>query len=381
VMAVCLCALLTSVLVFSSPVQVEQYPGGEVLTDPVAQLQRKLERGDAALSFSPGRGYLPSVLRELAIPVSSQSLVFSKTSLQIDHISVSTPRAVYFNDDSYVAWIPDAPMIEIASTDPRYGAVFYTLAQDQSMTPSFQRLQQPCMSCHGPVRPEIPAPLLLMMSVDTDVTGEIVNDFFLTTDRSALEERWGGWYVSGSTGAMQHRGRSIPADTSRYLASHSDVVALMLLAHQADVHNRIAELAQEFRTGGVQSGWQEAVEPLVRTLLFSGEAALAAPIQGSSPLASEFSTKGPRDSKGRSLRDLDLQGRLFRYPLSYLIYSESFAQLPVEAKERVFARLLDVLRSTDNSEPFRHLSTADRTATLEILTATLPDFSKWVAAR
>lgn len=38
---------------------------------------------------------------------------------------------------------------------------------------------------------------------------------------------------------------------------------------------------------------------------------------------------GPRDRIGRSLRDLDLQERLLRYPFSYMIYSEAHAILEI----------------------------------------------------
>lgn len=373
-------ALLLCCLALAVPAQAPQYPGGEELTDPVALLQKRLERGEATLRYTADRGYLPSLLEQLGIPVSSQTLVFSKTSLQIDRISTATPRAVYFNDDVYVGWIPNSPMMEIASTDPRYGTIFYTLPQDETAAPSFQRLQEPCTSCHGPVRPEIPSPLLLMMSVDVDPTGEIVNDFFLTTDRSPMDERWGGWYVTGTTEDAKHMGRRVPSNTARYPSSHSDVVALMLLAHQADVHNRIGELGQAAR---MRSGAEldAFIEPLVRSLLFSDAAPLTSRVRGSSNFATDFSTKGPRDPKGRSLRDFDLEKRLFRYPLSYLIYSEAFDRLPAAAREGVYARLLDVLSGKDLNERYRHLSSTDRAAILEILTATAPDFAKWASAR
>ena len=369
--------LLTAIgVAWAGQVQGPQFPAGTTFTDPVALLNRRIERGEVKLRYTPERGYLPSLLKELAIPVSSQMLVFSKTSLQTDRISSSTPRAVYFNDDVYVGWIPDSPMMEVASVDPRYGTVFYTLPQSETKTPSFVRLEQPCISCHGSVSEDVPAPLLLMMSSDMNEAGDLVKQFLLTTDRSPFSERWGGWYVTGMAGEAKHMGREIPANTKRYLTSHSDVVALMLLAHQAEVHNRISETSHKARTAGGSAGLAAAVEPLVKILLFSGETPLAAPIRGSSNFAKEFTAKGPRDRRGRSLRDLDLRTRLLRYPLSYLIYSESFQQMPTSAKEAVYRRLREVLSGRDQSENFQHLTGIDRTAILEILTATLPDFSK-----
>lgn len=360
-------------LVLSAPVQdgptfPSQIPAGELPTDPIALLQRRIDRGEIRMGYTQDHGYLPALLKELKIPVSSQTLVFSKTSLQTDHISRTAPRAVYFNDDVYVGWIPGSPMMEIASVDPRYGAMFYTVAQAEAKSPAFRRLEQPCTGCHGPVQAAVPAPLFLMMSTDTDERGDILNDFFLTTDRSPFSERWGGWYVTGNVGNAKHMGRAIPADTNRYLTSHSDPVALMLLAHQADVHNRLSEAAQKLRLSKGTEGLADALDPLVNVLTFSGEATFAAPVQGASNFAKEFTAKGPKDRRGRSLRDFDLRRRLFRYPVSYLIYSEAFRQLPPAARQYVYGRL--------RSEPFPQLSPAERTATLEILTATLPEFPR-----
>jgi hypothetical protein len=67
---------------------------------------------------------------------------------------------------------------------------------------------------------------------------------------------------------------------------------------------------------------------LLRSMLFSDEARLEAPMRGTSTFASEFAATGPRDSAGRSLKDLDLNHRLFRYPCSFLIYSDAFNALP-----------------------------------------------------
>jgi hypothetical protein len=333
-----------------------QVPAPPAFTDPVALLQRRIERGEVKLRFTPDRGYLQSVLKELSIPTSSQSQVFSKTSLQTDHISEKTPRSIYFNDDVYVGWIPSAPMMEIASVDPQRGTVFYTLPQAETPSPAFVRLEQPCTSCHGSVREEVPAPILLMMSVE----GE---NLLLTNDRSPFAERWGGWYVNGAPSKLKHKGVA--------KSPGSDPVALMLLAHQADVHNRINEASL-----GGRLGRDDTFEPLVKALLFVDAAPFEATMRSSSGFAKEFSSKGPKDRRGRSLRDFDLQKRLFKYPLSYLIYSDSFRELPKSAKEYVFRRLREVLNGKDQSEAFRHLSAGDRKAIGEILVATLPEYGK-----
>jgi hypothetical protein len=120
---------------------------------------------------------------------------------------------------------------------------------------------------------------------------------------------------------------------------------------------------------------KSVAERLVRALFFVKEARPSAPLAGTSTFASDFVAKGPRDSKGRSLREFDLDARLFRYPLSYLIYSDSFNALPDSVKDYVHTRILDVLSGADTSGDFAHLSAADRAAILAILTETKPDFA------
>jgi hypothetical protein len=278
-------------------------------------------------------------------------------------ISPSTPRAIYFNDDVYVAWVQNASMLEVASVDPQYGTIFYVIDQTNANASGFSRLTQPCMSCHGPARDDVPSPLLLVMSVATMASGEPIGDFSLITDRTPLAERWGGWYVTASREGSPHKGNKViaadggerplfersaalrPVDTSRYLATSSDIVALMLLSHQVDVHNRMSETAHEIRFlpgDASPSQLAEAVEPVVRSLLFSG----AAPFPGPT--------------------------------LSYLIYSDSFDRLPTTAREYVYRRLWEVFSGKDRSDEFKHLSEADRATLAEILTETKPEFAAWV---
>ena len=81
---------------------------------------------------------------------------------------------------------------------------------------------------------------------------------------------------------------------------------------------------------------------------------------------------GPRDSHGRSLRDFDLERRIFRYPCSYLIYSPAFDALPVAVREYVSKRLNEILSGEDQTAEFQHLSAEDRRAIREILAETKP---------
>ncbi len=373
-------------------------PMAGIAADPVVELQNRMKSGAVKLEYEPKHGYLESLLKHLNIPVSSQTLVFSKTSFQTDRISPQTPRAMYFNDDVYVGWIPGSPLIEIMTAASAGTAGFYLLNQDPGEPPEFERSTgHDCSVCHY-VREAAPkfVPRFVVSSVVPDNEGSVEGAFPIdTNDRSPMNERWGGWYVTGTHGNQKHLGNTvlqkpasafapIPAtalarslnvtdlsrrfDTTRYLSPHSDIVALMVLAHQTDVHNQIVLAAQP------SASVKEAGERLLQSLLFAGAAPLTAPVQGTSKFASEFAAQGPRDSKGRSLRDFDLKTRLFRYPLSYLIYSKAFDELPPPAKDYVYRRLREVLSGQDKSRTYAHLSDADRAAILEILRETKPDF-------
>src|SRR6185436_18534056 len=183
-------------------------------SDPIAELQRKMTAGQTKLEFEKDHGYLTSLLKELKIPVSSQTLVFSKTSLQSERISPKTPRAIYFNDDVYVAWVQGKGLIEIMSTDPQKGPAFYVLSQDPADRPEFERSSgHECSVCHyvPEAAPKF-VPRLIVSSVIPDSTGNsdaaIPFEIPETTDQTPMKERWGGWYVTGTHGAQVHAGNT-----------------------------------------------------------------------------------------------------------------------------------------------------------------------------
>jgi hypothetical protein len=145
-----------------------------------------------------------------------------------------------------------------------------------------------------------------------------------------------------------------------------------LALHQEATLNLELNQPKNYRWDSTASRIRSAGEPLVKCLLFSEETALTEPIKGTTGFASEFAGHGPRDKRGRSLRDLDLTRRLFKYPCSYLVYSAAFDALPGEVKHYVYKRLWDVLSSEDTSKDFAHLTAADRQAIVEILRDTKP---------
>ncbi len=379
-------------------------------TDAVARLQERLRTGDAALKHDDRFGYLPAVLEALDVPVSSQVLVFSKTSFQAVRIFPRVPRAIYHSDHVAVGFVRGGDVVEVASLDPKLGVVFYTLDQTRTSKPRFALRTTACISCHvGPATLGVPG--LMVRSVHPDRFGVPERSpSFITDHRSPIEERWGGWYVSGDSGGQRHSGNmifdygkpspllnsistSVPdlkpyVSDFDYLRANSDIVSLMTLEHQTRMTNLIVRLGYETRIAIHDNGPAQTLadlpeesrnvvtntaEELLRYMLFTDEALLEAPIHGDPRYAADFEARGRKDSRGRSLRQLDLNRRLLRYPCSYMIYSEAFEALPDLAKQRVYRRLWEVLTGQDDAPEFSRLSTDDRGAIREILLDTQQD--------
>jgi hypothetical protein len=376
--------------------------------DPINKLQAKIDSGEVSLRFDPQRGYLPDILEQLSIPRSSQSLVFSKTSLQLFLIAPETPRALYFNDDVYVGSVQGSKTLEFAAMDPELGAIFYTLNDKDTPKPQFQREFLACLLCHDTaVTNNVPGLMALSVLTDKDGNAISVAGTAAMNDRTPMKERFGGWYVTGTHGAQRHWGNlTVPAtkdtigdaksyirrldlepganvtrldgriETSRYLTPDSDIAAVLLMTHQTRIHNLITRTRYDVLSANDDpQKIRVAVEPLVRAMLFVWEAGFENPVKGSTSYAADFEKKGPFDRNGRSLRQLDLNTRLLRYPLSYLVYSDQFAALQPVARAQFFTRVREVLTGSDQSRDFEHLSKADRQAILEILTETRPEFA------
>ncbi len=374
------------------------------VSDPIARLNDRLKRGEVTLEKHGPSGYLSSVLTALEVPIDSQVLVFSKTSFQAPRINPTNPRAIFFNDTVSVGWVRGGPVLEFVAHDSRQGAIFYTLEQSESGGPRFER-NDTCVMCHvSDATHNVPG--LFVGSVFPSPEGITMYGPAYTTDhRSPFELRWGGWFVTGTHHATRHMGNAIATDPSDlaamvkpetvhvtsldgrfdltdYLSPHSDIVALLVLEHQAQMLNLITRVGWEARVGtDAQRTFNTTVEEFVDYLLFIDESPLPGPIAGPTTFSRTFSSSGPRDAKGRSLRELDLTRRLLKYPCSYLIYSASFDGLPAAAKAAVYQRLWDVLNGQVTDERYRTLTSDDRTAIIEILRDTKKDLpSYWMAS-
>jgi hypothetical protein len=368
--------------------------------DPVARLAKKIETGQVKLDYaSNGWGYLPALLKALDVRVDSQILVFSKGSIQADHINPRTPRAIYFSDDVAVGYVQNGDALELTSLDPIRGIYLYTLDTPEAAHPEFGR-RQDCLRCHqGP--PTLAVPGLMISSVHprTDER-EGHGSSFITDGRVPIEQRWGGWFVTGTTGSQTHYGNntalvdplhpgaaapsettqnltslSTLLDTSRYLAPTSDIVALMTLEHQTRMTNLLIRLGWDARIAIHDNKWDDPqmnseLEQLLAYMLFADEAPLKSPVAGVSTFTKTFTARGPRDAQGRSLREFDLKTRLFRYPVSYMIYSAAFDNLPEMLRGRIYQRMYDVLSGKDQTKTFAGLPAGSRKAALEIVRET-----------
>jgi len=372
--------------------------------DPIARLQAQLNNGTLTLTHDSAHGYLASLLRALEIPVSSQGLVFSRTSLQTDKIAPWTPRALYFSDDVYIGFVQESSFLEVAAMDPVRGAVFYTLSQEPRGRPSFSRETTTCLMCHQSRAATGGVPGLMVLSTISDRFGYPIVGVHegVTTDATPIRQRFGGWYVTGTHGDSASGGHSgnmysprlahevsdkqayrtqfdatkesarkdvsDKFDPSPYLSTQGDIVAMMVLVHQTIVHNLITtvhEAVQDVQLAGGPGSLdsvhfppapdaqakspstvrlQGAIDRLVKALIFTDEAPLRGAMRGTTSFADDFSQRGPRDHLGRSLRDFDLGTRLFKYPLSFLVYSDGVTSLPKPVRHEIYRQLDLALR-------------------------------------
>lgn len=387
------------------------------LSDSISQLQKRLNAEEVRLTFDDKSGYLASVLKTLNVSETSQMLVFSKTSFQRNRINPRTPRAIYFNDDVYIGWCQNGDVVEVSAVDPQLGGNFYSLDQEDVDRPKFARHTDTCTLCHASsVTQGVPGHLVRSVFPDSSGNPILSTTTYRTTSQSPLKQRWGGWYVSGTHGQQRHMGNMI-AKSSRepeafdvdaganvtdlsklinvepYLTPHSDIVAFLVFEHQAPAHNALtlanyqAKLALRDevilrtmskdpnlpRTDGIQRRLDHSAELVLKHFLFVEEAPLTDRVQGTSGFAEQFAQRGPRDKRGRSLRDFNLRTRIFQHPCSYLIYSAAFDGLPPELKQIVYRKLHDVLTGIDQSSTYQHLTNEDRQTILAILLDTKRD--------
>lgn len=374
----------------------------------VTRLMQRLANKEVELKYTRERGYLESLLEALDIPQSSQTLVFSKTSLQVRYISRRNPRAIYFNDDTYVGWVNGSSLMEISTADPELGAAFYTVDM-APWRPKIERAYYDCLACHATSMTQgIPGHTIRSVLPSYDGSVDAQAKSYITNDRSPISQRWGGWYVTGIHGDMTHLGnaylRGGVLDTKgnanrmnlrddfeahHYLSPYSDIVALMVLEHQTQMHNAMvrADFFVRKRLHDHEQSDASLIDPVeweaelgliagevVDRILFCDEAKLTDEIRGSVVFVDDFQKPAKRDSQGRSLREFDLKTRMFKYPCSYLIHSDAFSSLEPTLHGEIVRQIRSVLSADQVPTRYRHLSSQDRRNILAILSATHRDF-------
>lgn len=399
----CILLLLAAFASTAAALAEETVETWKTAADPVARLWQRAEKEGDILGAASDREWLDVVLKKLDVPAESQVLVFSKTSLQKVHISPAKPRALYFNEDCYIGWVQGGEM-EVVAADPQQGLQYYLVKRP------FAKPARPvpvasgqCFSCHV-------GGTLQMQSVHTRESGHPMGeaDVFVTSYESPLAERWGGWYVTGHHGSDLHMGNVLAyrrngkvsldrkaganvesledwVSTQPYPASTSDIVALMVLEHQYVMHNTLHEAGRSIRRmlspPAEGPRYDEAAQArilrkraheIVERLLFSGEYALKDKVAGSAAFQTAFQRNRRVSPDGRSLKDFNLQTRLFEYRCSYMIYSASFQGLPEALKKAVYEDLDRVLSHAGAEDDFDHLPAEERQAIRQILLATDP---------
>jgi len=371
--------------------------------DRFTQLKDALESGKIQLDRSSEKAFVLSLLRVLDVPATSQMLVFSTTSLQLSLISPANPRALYFNEDLYVGYVPGG-RIEIVSLDPELGGIYYILDIPKDASALRVERSERCMNCHAS-DDTAHVPGLVVKSVVPGPRGGSLTAYRLgqTGHGVPFEQRFGGWYVTGEYGITNHLGNltgklaegklaTIPNppggrfDFAKYPVTTSDILPQLLLEHQAGFVNRVVEAAYRARTAlfvsdGKLTAAQEAeldeqAKTVTRYLLFADEAPLPGKVEGDAAYQADFLRTQRATKDGLSLKDFDLQTRLFKHRCSYMIYSPVFTSLPTPLKKRIYQRLDAALNLKQSDKEISYIPAAEKKVIRAILKATLADLPR-----
>jgi hypothetical protein len=366
--------------------------------DRFTKIKIALETDKLPLDRTSEKAFVTSLLKALDISPSTQTLVYSTTSLQLSRISPRNPRALYFNEDVYVGWVPRG-QIEIASIDPALGGIYYIFNIPRGPEPIRIERSTRCFNCHAEFE-NGRVPGLLLKSVVPGPGGGSLESFRggITGHSVPFKDRFGGWHLTGNHGITEHWGNMVgtlsPAGLKKYAnppgrqfrwvtypVATSDVLAHLLHEHQVGFVNRAVKATYDTRTA-LAAGDAKAVVAkhaalLARYLLFADEAKFPkAGIGGDALLKKDFSKRARRTKAGLSLRDFDLRTRIFKHRCSYMIHSAAFAGLPPALKQLVFIKLRAALAAAKPNPDFAYLPPAEKKAIAQILTETVKGFAQ-----
>ncbi len=373
--------------------------------DRLVRLHEAIAAGKAELDTSSDRAFLVSILKALEIPESSQILVFSATSLQSEIINPRNPRALYFNDDTYLGWVPGG-RVEVAAIDPEMGAMFYVYERFTPGRVPVPERSTRCFACHaGSATQYVPG--LIAESVLVSMAGSSLETFRRDEQghQIPLENRFGGWLLTGNHNLSKHEGNvagqseagrvtrfdASPgrfSDLGLHLRSTSDILPHLLHEHQLGFENRLFQtsylLRQRLHEGKGRLSPEAAKEidaraaDLARYILFANEAPLPARgIEGDPDFIRDFQANKITTAGGLSLKDFDLRTRLFKHRASYMLYTDSWKEAPREIKDRVYYQMGLGLRETDVAKEFARIPVSERLVIRAILKETVPGLPAW----
>ncbi|MCA1962719.1 MAG: hypothetical protein LDL31_02095 [Prosthecobacter sp.] len=394
------------------PVQVEfRKPPHDYLTheakDRFASVLKKIQSGEVQLDTSDDKAFLTSLLQVLDIPISSQILVFSASSLQSEIINPRNPRALYFNEDTYLGFVPGGK-VEVISMDPTHAAIFYIFdrLRPGGPPPAITRSDK-CFNCHaGTATRRVPG--LIAESLLPMASGASLETYRRDEQghQIPLEQRFGGWHLTGGhhlpqthanfMGVTTGPGKfeKVPAmpgqmwDINRHLLPTSDILPHLVHEHQLGFENRVFHAAYVMRQlrGSTRGSLPPSAKPqiekladeLARYILFTDEAKLPpGGIEGDPTFMRDFARNRRPARSGLALKDLDLKTRLLKHRASYMLYTESWQQLPPELKERVYYKMAEGLREQNPSAIGAHIPVPEKLAIRSILKETLPGLPSW----
>ncbi len=373
--------------------------------DRLAKLHLDIAAGKAELDTSSDQAFLVSILKALEIPESSQILVFSATSLQSEIINPRNPRALYFNDDTYLGWVPGG-RVEVAAIDPEMGSMFYVYERfTPGRVPTPERSTR-CFACHAGAATQY-VPGLIAESVLVSMAGSSLQTFRHDEQghQIPLEKRFGGWLLTGKHNLAKHEGNvagqseagritrfdASPgrfSDLGKLLRPTSDILPHLIHEHQLGFENRLFQTSYLLRqrlyegkgrlTPEAEKEIEDRAADLARYILFAGEAPLPARgIEGDPDFIRDFQANKIATTAGASLKDLDLRTRLFKYRCTYMLYTDSWKEAPREIKDRVYYQMGLGLREAGVAKEFAHIPVPERLAIRAILKETLPDLPTW----
>jgi hypothetical protein len=366
--------------------------------DVFSELLKKMASGEVKLDTSEEKSFVRSILAALDVPVSSQLLVYSATSMQSERINARNPRALYFNEDVYVGVVPGG-LVEVISIDPELGGVFHVFDYPRpGVMPRVERATK-CFNCHATNATQR-LPGLIAESVAPLPNGGSYESYRGKEQghQIPLAIRFGGWHVTsakpfgptkeGAYAQTTANGVRIVrikpgemSDLGKHLMATSDILPNLVHEHQLGFDNRIiqaAYLGREMEVkGGALSASDEALlndkaRELVRYVLFADEAKLPpGGIVGNPQFSKDFARNKKAIANGASLKDFDLKTRMFKYRCSYMIYTPQWQKMPSIVKTRIYAGMKAAL--SGKTRDFAYLPAEERLGIVAILRETLPD--------